>query len=278
MTTRQILLVVLTSSLSLLAILFYADRQRIQSIPDNFNDPHGDYVSGQRGNDQAPQKRGQAEDFVIIANQALSATVHITTKISRATGNKNATPSEVMAGSGSGVIISPDGYIVTNNHVIDGAGEVMVSLNNKKSFYARVIGTDLVNDLAVLKIEARGLPSLLYGNSDQLKIGQWVLALGYPFNLKATVTAGIVSAKGGLLDLRNDYTQRLKMQSFIQTDAVINRGNSGGPLINTAGQLIGINSYLSSATGAYTGYSFSIPVNTVKKVVNEIIKHAKPYA
>jgi serine protease Do len=278
MSFKQILLVVLTSSLSLLAFLFYAHRQVGKSIPAITIQTNEQSIGRQTSEDPGHQKGGQGEDFVGIANQALSATVHISTKITKAIGNKHAAPSEVMAGSGSGVIISADGYIVTNNHVIDGAGEVLVSLNNQKTFYAKVIGADQVNDLAVLKIEAMGLHYLSYGNSDQLKIGQWVLALGYPFNLKATVTAGIVSAKGGLLDLRNDFNQQLIMQSFIQTDAVINRGNSGGPLINTAGQLIGINAYLSSDTGVYTGYSFSIPVNTVKRIVNDIIKRARHYA
>ncbi|MDE3234692.1 MAG: Do family serine endopeptidase [Bacteroidota bacterium] len=174
--------------------------------------------------------------------------------------------------SGSGVIISEDGYIVTNNHVVDGADEINITLPNKKTYKATVIGTDPSSDLAVVKIDARGLPYLVYGNSDDTKLGQWVLAIGYPLNLDVTVTAGIISAKARSINI-NDRQSQTPIESFIQTDAAVNPGNSGGALINTNGELIGINSAIASPTGSYAGYSYAIPVNIVKKVVSDIIKY-----
>src|SRR4029078_885502 len=170
------------------------------------------------------------------------------------------------------VIISDDGYIVTNNHVVDGADDVMVTLRNKKSFKAKVVGTDPSSDLAVVKVDAKGLPFLLYGNSDDVKVGQWVLAVGYPLYLETTVTAGIVSAKGRSIDI-NIRQSQTPVESFIQTDAAVNPGNSGGPLINPQGQLIGINSAIASPTGSYAGYSFTIPVNIVKKIIADMMKY-----
>ena len=176
--------------------------------------------------------------------------------------------------SGSGVIISDDGYIVTNNHVVDNADEIDVTLANKKTYKAKVIGTDPSYDLAVIKVEAAGLPFLLYGNSDDVKIGQWVLAIGYPLNLETTVTAGIISAKARSLGLNKDKSgdPASGVESFIQTDAAVNMGNSGGALISTDGKLIGINSAIASPTGYYSGYSYAIPVNIVKKVIDDLIK------
>jgi Do/DeqQ family serine protease len=176
--------------------------------------------------------------------------------------------------SGSGVIISDDGFIVTNNHVIENADEITVTLNNKKTFKAKVIGADPSYDLAVIKIESTRLPYLIYGNSDEVKIGQWVLAIGYPLNLETTVTAGIVSAKARSLGLNKDKTGNPggAVESFIQTDAAVNMGNSGGALINGEGKLIGINAAIASPTGYYSGYSYAIPVNIAKKVVDDLIK------
>lgn len=173
--------------------------------------------------------------------------------------------------SGSGVLISDDGFIVTNNHVVDDADEISVTLSNNRSYTAKVIGTDPNTDLAVIKVEAKGLPYLLYGNSDDVQVGQWVLAVGYPLNLETTVTAGIVSAKSRAIGI-NTRNRRSAIESFIQTDAAVNQGNSGGALINTSGELIGINSAIASPTGAYAGYSYAIPVNLVKKIVNDIMK------
>lgn len=188
-------------------------------------------------------------------------------------GNRNNIIPEQRA-SGSGVIISDDGYIVTNNHVVENADEITVTLSNKKTYKAKVIGTDPSYDLSVIKIEAAGLPFLLYGNSDDVKIGQWVLAIGYPLNLETTVTAGIVSAKARSLGLNKDKSGNPSagVESFIQTDAAVNMGNSGGALVNTDGRLIGINSAIASPTGYYSGYSYAIPVNIVKKVVDDLIK------
>jgi len=174
--------------------------------------------------------------------------------------------------SGSGVLISEDGFIVTNNHVVASADEITVTLSNKKTYKAKVIGTDPAYDLAVIKVEAAGLPYLIYGNSDDVKIGQWVLAIGYPLNLETTVTAGIVSAKSRSLNLNRDKTGAPGVESFIQTDAAVNMGNSGGALVNTDGKIVGINSAIASPTGYYSGYSYAIPVNIVKKVVDDIIK------
>ena len=188
-------------------------------------------------------------------------------------GNRNGGYVPEQRASGSGVIISQDGFIVTNNHVVENADELTVTLSNKKSYTAKVVGRDPAYDLAVIKIDAAGLPFLLYGNSDDVKIGQWVLALGYPLNLETTVTAGIVSAKSRSLGLNKNTKTNSAVESFIQTDAAVNQGNSGGALINTTGELVGINSAIASPTGYYSGYSYAIPVNIVKKVVDDLIKY-----
>lgn len=178
-----------------------------------------------------------------------------------------------QVGSGSGVIISKDGYIVTNNHVVDGADDVTVILTNKKSVKAKVIGKDAATDLAVIKIDEPNLPYLNYGNSDDVKLGQWVLAVGYPLTLETTVTAGIVSAKYRNIGINNRNGGRNAIESFIQTDAAVNPGNSGGALVNARGELIGINSAIASPTGSYAGYSFAIPSNIVKKVVADMVSY-----
>ena len=175
--------------------------------------------------------------------------------------------------SGSGVIVTSDGYIVTNNHVVADADSVTVTLNDRREFAAKIIGTDADNDLAVIKIEASDLSPVIYGNSDEVKVGQWVLAVGNPFNLTSTVTAGIVSAKARNINILSSKGSGQTLTSFIQTDAAMNPGNSGGALVNTRGELIGINAAIASNTGSYAGYSFAIPVNITKKVVNDIIKY-----
>ncbi|MBI1222461.1 MAG: trypsin-like serine protease [Bacteroidetes bacterium] len=170
--------------------------------------------------------------------------------------------------SGSGVIVSEDGYIATNNHVVDGATSIEVILNNNRYVYpAKVIGTDPSTDLALLKIDAEGLPAIAFGNSEEVEIGEWVLAVGNPFNLTSTVTAGIVSAKGRNI---NVVSNQFPIESFIQTDAAINPGNSGGALVNLKGDLIGINTAIASRTGAYNGYGFAIPVNIVSKIIKDL--------
>lgn len=237
-------------------------------------------------------------DFTKAASAAVPAVVHIKTKIParkvsndlpRSRGNEmddffdqffNFGPriQPEQRASGSGVIISEDGYIVTNNHVISDGGngvadEITVTLNeNKKTYKARVIGRDPSSDLAVLKIDGSSLPFMIYGNSDDVKLGQWVLAVGYPLTLEATVTAGIVSAQGRTIGI-NSRQSNSPVESFIQTDAAVNQGNSGGALINTDGKLIGINSAILAPSGTYAGYSFAIPVNIVKKIVNDLIEY-----
>lgn len=204
-------------------------------------------------------------DFVDAAKVVVPATVHVVASGAEMQG----------VVSGSGAIISEDGYIVTNNHVIDGATTIMVTLSNRKALRATLVGADAATDLAVLKVDAAELPFLLYGNSDDVRIGQWVLAVGYPLYLQVTATAGIVSAMGRNLGPSMGQTRmtNTRIDSFIQTDAAVNLGNSGGPLVNTAGQLVGINTAMASPNGAYTGYSFSIPVNIVRRVVDAIIAH-----
>lgn len=173
----------------------------------------------------------------------------------------------MQEGSGSGVIISHDGYIVTNNHVIDRSKEIEVTLNDNRSFTAKVIGADPNTDIALLKIEAENLPVILFGNSDSLKVGEWVLAVGNPFNLTSTVTAGIVSAKARSINILN---APMRIEAFIQTDAAVNPGNSGGALVNTRGELVGINTAIASQTGSYAGYAFAVPVSIVQKVVSDL--------
>ncbi|NAW52051.1 Do family serine endopeptidase [Elizabethkingia argentiflava] len=181
------------------------------------------------------------------------------------------TPKDMPSGLGSGVIISPDGYIITNNHVVANASKLEVVLSNKKTYIATLVGTDPSTDIALLKIEDKGLPYLNFANSNLVEVGQWVLAIGNPLGLNSTVTAGIISAKGRSIDLLSQQS-KTPIESFIQTDAVINRGNSGGALINIHGDLIGINSAISSSTGYYEGYGFAVPSNLARKVVEDIKK------
>ncbi len=175
-----------------------------------------------------------------------------------------------QVGTGSGVIISSNGYIVTNNHVIDHADDIEITLSNNDSYKAKVIGTDPSTDLALLQIKEDGLPAVQFGNSDQVEVGEWVMAVGNPFNLNSTVTAGIVSAKGRNINIIDDKSA---IEAFIQTDAAINPGNSGGALVSLNGELIGINTAIASPTGSYTGYGFAIPANIVSKVVEDFVKY-----
>ncbi len=223
-------------------------------------------------------------NFTQAAEKSLDAVVHVKTEIVEQNpyyldpfysffyGGR--VPKRVFQSSGSGVIISPNGFIVTNNHVIKNANKIEVTLNNKQTYRAELIGSDPATDLAVLKIDAQNLPALPYGNSDNSKVGEWVLAVGNPFNLTSTVTAGIISAKGRSINIlpQDPHTGMPPIESFIQTDAAVNPGNSGGALVNLSGELIGINSAIKSNTGSYTGYSFAIPSNIVKKVVSDLIE------
>ena len=173
-------------------------------------------------------------------------------------------------GSGSGVIIRKDGYIVTNNHVIDGATKIEVTLNNNQTYPATLVGTDPATDVALLKVEADNLPIIPFGDSDKLRLGEWVIAIGSPYDLRSTITAGIVSAKGRSMP---NYTGEFRVESFIQTDAAVNPGNSGGALVDKAGNLVGINTAIYSQTGSYSGYSFAVPVNIVKKIAYDLMDY-----
>lgn len=227
-----------------------------------------------------------APDFVLSAEKSVNSVVHIKTIVEGESnlsydpfqdwffGGRQRQP-HVMQGSGSGVIISGDGFIVTNNHVVNGATKIEVVLNDKRTYTAEVIGNDPTTDLALLKIKETNLPFVTYGNSDNVKVGEWVLAVGNPFNLNSTVTAGIVSAKGrniNILEHQQGGGNIAPIESFIQTDAAVNPGNSGGALVSTTGELVGINTAIASNNGAYQGYAFAIPVNIVKKVVADLIE------
>src|ERR1700744_5002655 len=256
-------------------------------------------------NPSAPMVSSAGEvDFTQAAAAVTPAVVYIKVTYTNNSGGQDQSELQQMFGqmfgqqmrpqgpqmaSGSGVIISPDGYIVTNNHVVDKADKITVNTNDHRTFQAKVIGTDPNTDLALIKVEATNLPIVKLGNSDDAKVGEWVLAVCNPFNLTSTVTAGIVSAKGrniGIIGHDDDQQQNpfgrtsnaqptanKAIESFIQTDAAINPGNSGGALVNTRGELIGINSAIASHTGAYEGYGFAIPINLAKKVLNDIQKY-----
>lgn len=220
-------------------------------------------------------------DFTYAAESAVDAVVYV--KVTSVTSSARQTPNSILefffgypgegqqrerVGSGSGVIIREDGYIVTNNHVIDGADKIEVTLTNNQTYPAVLVGTDPATDVALLKIDASGLPVIPFGDSSKLRLGEWVIAIGSPYDLRSTITAGIVSAKGRSMP---NYSGEFKIESFIQTDAAVNPGNSGGALVDKAGNLVGINTAIISQTGSYAGYSFAVPSNIVKKIVYDLI-------
>ena len=221
-------------------------------------------------------------DFTYAAESAVDAVVYVkvvTTQTMHQAPNSildfffgfpqgGAPQQRESVGSGSGVIIREDGYIVTNNHVIDNATKIEVTLNNNQTYPATLVGTDPATDIALLKIDASGLPVIPFGDSDKLRLGEWVIAIGSPYDLRSTITAGIVSAKGRSMP---NYTGEFKVESFIQTDAAVNPGNSGGALVDKAGNLVGINTAIYSQTGSYSGYSFAVPVNIVKKIAYDLM-------
>ena len=241
-----------------------------------------------QGQGDAPQFRtvGLANndypDFTYAAETCVDAVVYVkvssTQTIQQAPGSifdfffgfpQQGVPQQrERTGSGSGVIITQDGYIVTNNHVIDGATKIEITLNSNQTYPATLIGTDPATDVALLKIDATGLPFIPFADSDKLRLGEWVIAIGSPYDLRSTITAGIVSAKGRSMP---NYTGEFKIESFIQTDAAVNPGNSGGALVDKAGNLVGINTAIISQTGSYTGYSFAVPSNIVKKIVYDLM-------
>ena len=229
------------------------------------------------------QTTGGQVDLTYAAELTVHAVVHVRTSTTYSGRTSNPimewfygdsyrdTPREVK-GYGSGVIITSDGYIITNYHVIENAEKVTVKLNDNREFEAQIVGRDPSTDIALLKVKGENLPFIKFGDSDQLRLGEWVLAVGNPFNLTSTVTAGIISAKGRNLGLTDD---NYKIESFIQTDAALNVGNSGGALVNTSGQLVGITSLIVTPNGAYAGNSFAIPVNIVKKVVEDLKQYGE---
>ncbi len=223
-------------------------------------------------------------EFNTAAERGVKAVVHVKTETEVETyaanpfyyfffGDRGMPPKQAVLGFGSGVILSPDGYIVTNYHVIENAHKIQVTLDDKRTYKAELVGADPPTDLALLKIKADNLPYLTFGDVDQVRLGDWVLAIGNPFNLTSTVTAGIISAKGRNLGLMGDRDYRI--ESYLQTDAALNPGNSGGALVNLKGELIGINSAIISPTQGYTGYSFAIPADIVKKVVEDLEKYGQ---
>ena len=278
--------VILTAAVTSLVTLFIANRFR-QSQPYFVEGSHSKALpvnyTGYSGDGTA--KAGPV-NFEFAAEASVKAVVHIKTATkARTIVYNNGDMSDLFGqifgqrqayippqmGSGSGVIISPEGYIVTNNHVVADANEVTVTFSDRRTAQAKVVGTDPATDIALLKVEEnKSLPFMEFGNSDEAKLGQWVLAVGYPLSLDATVTAGIISAKGRSIGVNK---QASAIESFIQTDAAVNPGNSGGALVNTSGQLVGINSAIASPTGSYAGYSYAIPANIVKKAVNDLMKY-----
>lgn len=221
-------------------------------------------------------------DFTYAAESAVDAVVYVKVAVQSqmiqgpssifdfffGQGGQMAPQTREQIGSGSGVIIRPDGYIVTNNHVVGGASRIEVTLNNNQTYTASLVGTDPATDVAIIKIDAVNLPVIPFGDSDKLRLGEWVLAIGSPYDLRSTITAGIVSAKGRSMP---NYSNELKIESFIQTDAAVNPGNSGGALVSKEGKLVGVNTAIISQTGSYAGYSFAIPSNMVKKIAEDLI-------
>lgn len=256
--------------------------------------PHTDTVVGGSTGEYAYNTRFNSmeglptDDFVAASENSLNSVVHVTTKVVTTSFQRDIFSEffygpgaggrefkQYGSGSGSGVIITEDGYIVTNNHVIEDASEIEVILNDNRKYAAEIVGTDPSTDIAVIKIKETGLQPIPLGNSDDIHVGEWVLAVGNPFNLTSTVTAGIVSAKARNINLLSERSGSgiVPIESFIQTDAAVNPGNSGGALVNTRGELVGINTAIASQTGSYAGYSFAVPVNLVKKVMADLMDY-----
>lgn len=275
---------VLSSATTLGAYKLFLEKNQSDSLFTNTPSAFTRMVS-----DASGSPAGSPGEFTYAAEKATPAVVHIKTKMTRNVsrqmidpfedffgfgggGNRRSQP-ETQEASGSGVIISADGYIVTNNHVVQDADEVTVILNDKRELKAKVISTDPSTDIAVIQVKTNNLPFLTFGDSDAIRVGEWVLAVGNPFNLESTVTAGIVSAKGRQNIIDRDGGDVNPLESFIQTDAAVNPGNSGGALVNLKGELIGINTAIYSRTGQFAGYSFAVPVGIVKKVAADLIKY-----
>ena len=280
---KKVLYFILTIAISALMGYLAATWTLNRRLPA---DATSDDVMAIAGTDKkaAPQRRIEVKNvanFCDAAESAVQAVVYVKVTQKARYQQPNSifdllfgfaqTPRD-QVGLGSGVIIRPDGYIVTNNHVIAGADVIEVTLENNQVYPAKLVGTDPATDIALIKIEAEDLPTVPMGNSDDLRLGEWVLAIGSPYDLRSTITAGIVSAKGRSMP---NYDGQYRVESFIQTDAAVNPGNSGGALVNAAGELVGINTSIISLTGSYTGYSFAVPVNIVSKVVDDFIEYGE---
>ncbi|MDR0364612.1 MAG: Do family serine endopeptidase [Bacteroidales bacterium] len=279
-----VVLLVLAASIfaSTITIIAFSSQQKENSKSDTlFQEPIPVKFSAQ----SRPSLSANAPtDFVYASEKSIHAVVHVKTVTYVQNRYITTDPFEFFFGSpfrseprqqigmGSGVIISEDGYIVTNNHVIEGATDIEVTLNDKQKLMATVVGTDPTTDIALIKVDAANLPFLHFGDSDELKVGEWVLAVGNPFNLTSTVTAGIVSAKGRDLGILSERSA-LGLESFIQTDAAVNAGNSGGALVNMRGELVGINTAIASPTGNFSGYSFAVPSSIAQKVVEDLVQY-----
>ena len=278
---------ILTVLLSVVAggLTAYGVVKATQPVPEQHivnSDPSGNTVEYRTVN----LAETDYPDFTYAAESAVEAVVYVEVTVQRRQQYQNIDPffrfffgdeysmpqQREAKGSGSGVIIRKDGYIVTNNHVVDGATQIQVTLNNNQQYEATVVGTDPATDVAIIKVDADNLPTIPMGDSDKLRLGEWVLAIGSPLGvqLRSTITAGIVSAKGRSMP---DGSGEFKIESFIQTDAAVNPGNSGGALVNKKGELVGINTAIVSQTGSYSGYSFAVPVNIVKRVVDDLIDY-----
>ena len=275
-TASLVFVSVLGGVISLSAYLLFFKQDTSKIIVADSKEKTNYFVQTANTNTNLVTNNGLNIDFTKAAKESINAVVHVKNTAIQTVidpyaslfyGKRNAERQYAQVGTGSGVIISEDGYIITNNHVIKGATEIEITLNDKQKYKAELIGTDSKSDIALLKINASDLPFLTFGNSDSIQVGEWVLAVGNPYNLTSTVTAGIVSAKA------RDLVGNLKHDSFIQTDAAVNPGNSGGALVNTRGELVGINTAISSKTGAFVGYSFAVPSNIAKKVIEDLLEY-----
>ncbi|HSZ71465.1 MAG TPA: trypsin-like peptidase domain-containing protein [Cytophagaceae bacterium] len=266
---------------------FFVQQPVFQTVAQRQDYSLSNYVSDSSLSAKVPD----GLNFIAAAKAVTPAVVHIKTyyKVAEGTGSNEeifkyffGDPNgegpnlggQGKEASGSGVIITEDGYIISNNHVVEGAEKIEVTLENQKTYDATLIGTDPTTDLSLLKIDDKNLPFVKYGNSDNVLVGEWVLAVGNPFNLNSTVTAGIISAKARNINILRSKSN-FAVESFLQTDAVVNPGNSGGALVNLNGELVGINTAIASPTGSYTGYSFAVPVDLVKKVIDDILKYGE---
>jgi len=286
MNRKQFFLGIVLASLigGLVAVLGVGFLQTNQDSTTNFTEKQNTSLVNWLSDDKFVIPEGI--NFVASAAQVTPAVVHVRSTVTKSTSQQGVDPMEELFGfrsprgeatpregksTGSGAIISEDGYIVTNNHVIENASKVEITLEDNRRFTARVIGLDPTTDLALLKIEANNLPFIPFGNSDQAQIGEWVLAVGNPYELNSTVTAGIISAKSRNIGILRDESN-MQVESFIQTDAAVNPGNSGGPLVNLNGEIIGINTAIASRTGGFSGYSFAVPSSIAKKVMDDLLE------